>query len=1199
MTSDRGSNAEVAPVDVDAALIEEFAHIDPRWMPSDGARPRIDEVFSHLHRLPPEQRPWALCLSGGGIRSATFSLGVLQSFARSGRLRRFHYLSSVSGGGYIASWLMAWRRREQGRLAGIERVLADSARKADDSAASNTAAPPRARAEANTDRDPLARLRGYSNYLSPVWGLSSDALALVAIFLRNLLLNLSVWLPLLGAVALLPRLYVSLLTGLPGHGPDAAPIAVVVASLLAAMSIAYTVADLPDDPRTGSDQPRGTARNQFVLFGLLPLVLAAIVFSLAAAWLPDPPGRDMLPSFCAGGVLVHVLGIACGVWWRHARGLRPRGAEHRVVQGLAVVVIGALGGLLLWLALRLRLRSELVDGLAPLLWATGTVPLVLASYWVALSLYAGLLRRLAGEEEREWWSRATGYCLLSSLAWAAGFGVLLHLPLLLLEKFGSSLPSQAQLGLGSTLLGVATAAFGYWSANGAKLKRRAQGLIDALGLRTLELMAAGALTLLLLLLSFGAGWAVEHCHDGPAPLPALCKDDLAAGAAQLRQQALLAGMAAPKGADAPVGEALAFAHVVERASPLPLLLAVLLLLLAAGATSFAIGANAFSLHSMYGNRLVRAYLGATRARRNPHWFTGFDPDDNLPLADAGTPREPSPEPRRLFHVVNIALNLVNPGSRRLAWQQRKAASFTATPLRCGSDGVGYLPTRVYGGERGLSLGRAMTISGAAASPNMGYHSSALVTFVMTLLNVRLGWWMPNPGPAGRRCWQDDEPRAPLLTLLAEAGGRTTDDRTSVHLSDGGHFENLGLYEMVRRRCHRVVVVDASCDPKYDYSDLHDAVRKIRIDLGISIELPAQLPGPARTTAYPRLAIGRIRYSARDGNALADDGWLYLVKPVLAGGEPPELAYYAATEGGGKSPFPHQTTADQFFDETQFECYRLLGLLSADQCFEDAHPVTGELPWPEPLAVPVPAPVPAAQATSQEGVGAATAPASGLLASLQPLGAQAALATALTVGGTVGVVGTVALSPGEVRLSADDRALLKDGLQIKLSSGELRLTEDDRKRLDTGLKIDVSGRIDTQPLRDLAEPAREGLSALQAAATRLGAAADRLGSGSGTGGGAGGGAGGDAAMRQAVSELRAAVDTLARQLRDPQRPPADPSITALSVQVQRLGDALAQRPDLGELRQEIRAVTSALGELKTAVQQSSPSRNVRGQEGSNR
>ena len=106
-------------------------------------------------------------------------------------------------------------------------------------------------------------------------------------------------------------------------------------------------------------------------------------------------------------------------------------------------------------------------------------------------------------------------------------------------------------------------------------------------------------------------------------------------------------------------------------------------------------------------------------------------------------------------MLNFALNLV--GGKRLAWQQRKAETFTATPLHCGSRDVGYRPSSGYGG--GISLGTAIAISGAAASPNMGYHSSSAVGFIMTLFNARQGCWLGNPGPVGAAHLAPPEPAA--------------------------------------------------------------------------------------------------------------------------------------------------------------------------------------------------------------------------------------------------------------------------------------------------------------------------------------------------------------------------------------------------------------------------------------------------------
>src|SRR4030095_16798126 len=263
----------------------------------------------------------------------------------------------------------------------------------------------------------------------------------------------------------------------------------------------------------------------------------------------------------------------------------------------------------------------------------------------------------------------------------------------------------------------------------------------------------------------------------------------------------------------------------------------LLLFFAGGFMPRLVNANKFSLHGVYRDRLIRAYLGASNSARKPNPFTGFDENDNIKMRDLWVQEKFH---GKLMPVVNVALNLVS--GEKLGWQERKAQSFTVSPLHCGSSAMnpGYRPTtgpdgEVYGGPKGISLGSAITISGAAASPNMGYHSSPLVTFVLTLLNVRLGAWLGNPGKAGDRSFQLGYPESSIRPIVDEAFGLTNDASPYVYLSDGGHFENLGLYEMILRRCHYILAIDAGQDLQCSFADLGEAVRKIRIDFGISME----------------------------------------------------------------------------------------------------------------------------------------------------------------------------------------------------------------------------------------------------------------------------------------------------------------------------------------------------------------------------
>src|SRR5437867_8074068 len=242
------------------------------------------------------------------------------------------------------------------------------------------------------------------------------------------------------------------------------------------------------------------------------------------------------------------------------------------------------------------------------------------------------------------------------------------------------------------------------------------------------------------------------------------------------------------------------------------------------------------------------------------------------------------------------------------------------------------PGKRYGGQQGISLGTATTISGAAASPNMGYHSSPLVTFILTLLNVRLGAWLGNPGKAGEATFHLGYPNFSVGPIIAEAFGLTDDKNPYVYLSDGGHFENLGLYEMVLRRCHTIVVSDGGCDPECAFEDLGNAGRKIRIDLGVPIDLsemnirPRADGGMALPGKY--CAIGRIRYSCVDDNA--DDGTLIYLKPAFYGSEPMDVYNYAQSSAA----FPHESTGHQFFSESQFERYRALGSHVIQQLLPD-------------------------------------------------------------------------------------------------------------------------------------------------------------------------------------------------------------------------------------------------------------------------
>jgi hypothetical protein len=362
--------------------------------------------------------------------------------------------------------------------------------------------------------------------------------------------------------------------------------------------------------------------------------------------------------------------------------------------------------------------------------------------------------------------------------------------------------------------------------------------------------------------------------------------------------------------------------------------------------------NRFSLNGLYRNRLARGFLGAARLDRKPDPFTGFDGEDNIRLHKLA--EKPDGEGARLYPVINVALNVTS--TENLAWQERKAEPFIFSPLYCGSILLdedasirheerrgAFIDSASYGGREpdlamegtGVSLATAMSISGAAASPNMGYHSSAATAFLMTLFNVRLGAWMNNPAVVNAKGAGVANSKSvnALRAILSELAGTTDDRGRDVYLSDGGHFENLGLYEMLRRGCRYILVSDAGCDPQCDFTDLGNAVRKAKIDLNVDISFKEMKVRRRRDEQDGRdtdedqaaFAIGKIVYPHRDGDdpeAPPREGILiYLKSSYFAEDKlPPDVVAYAKLN----KTFPHETTADQFFSESQFESYRKLG-----------------------------------------------------------------------------------------------------------------------------------------------------------------------------------------------------------------------------------------------------------------------------------
>jgi hypothetical protein len=557
-------------------------------------------------------------------------------------------------------------------------------------------------------------------------------------------------------------------------------------------------------------------------------------------------------------------------------------------------------------------------------------------------LQIGLMGKDFPDERREWRSRVSAWVTIYTLGWTALFALALYAPLVVGWTLDWVKAAVTLAWLAHTIYGALGARSaktgGSGPNNGTGILLKAAPLVFVIGL--------------LVLLSFSISFVLPHVNSAPV-----------------------------KGRPSYHDLAVAYwPSVTGGPADWWIVVLILLCLGVAFALSCRVDINEFSMHLLYRSRLARCYLGAShqgeKHERNPNPFTGFDPDDDILLADLAQGR-PLKDGEKIYvgpyPILNATLNVTH--GKRLAWQERKAESFVLTPCYCGYDvkadwqprvrgkekpleAAGYRPTRefLYSEEEhcrgGPYVGTAMGISGAAISPNMGYHSDSALAFLMTVFDVRLGWWAGNtrhrggwwtrvrlfgrdPAPPP---WKRRGPGLGILYLLLELFGSSDDERGYVYLSDGGHFENLGIYELVRRGCRLILVCDASEDPDYKFEGLGNAIRKCRVDLGTDIEIlqVKSLRAKAKKkddTKWSRehCALGIIHYENLD--ASRKPGILVYLKASLTGDEAMDVLDYKSQH----LTFPHDATANQFFTESQFESYRKLGEHVIGECLKKEAP----------------------------------------------------------------------------------------------------------------------------------------------------------------------------------------------------------------------------------------------------------------------
>ena len=564
---------------------------------------------------------------------------------------------------------------------------------------------------------------------------------------------------------------------------------------------------------------------------------------------------------------------------------------------VSIACAGALGGLLV---------RELFDLFSDLSVENATIwgtPALVAAFLLTIVFHIGFLGRAMQDEKREWWGRLGAWSLIYILAWIAVFGVAFYATPVLLE-----LAQRMPRWLGAISVGwILSTVSGLIAARSAATGHEKSNIVESIAKVAPYVFVVGFFILL--------SAAVEALLPSIARLPVPVSDFEILQ--WLKTIAVQWGISSEWKAPLIATATCAFIAVV---------------------LSWRLDINQFSMHLMYRNRLGRCYLGASNRLRRAQPFTGFSADDDFLLSElANLPFGRPPAGPVPYPILSAALNLV--GGKELAWQQRKAASFIFSPRFCGYDfpelPPGYSPTELFANKPRptVTLATAMAISGAAASPNMGYHTSPAPAFLMTVFNVRLGWWLGNP--RHNRGYKKSGPLNVLRMLTCELFGMTSEEEKYVYLSDGGHFENLGIYELVRRRCRFIVACDAEEDHAFGFGGLGNAIEKCRSDFGIDIDIDVE---PIRRRCEKGLsdwhcAIGRIFYSRVDrdksgADQTVRDGILLYLKSSLTGDEPTDAQRYAAAN----PEFPHQTTGDQWFDESQFESYRVLGYHIAQNVF---------------------------------------------------------------------------------------------------------------------------------------------------------------------------------------------------------------------------------------------------------------------------
>jgi hypothetical protein len=389
--------------------------------------------------------------------------------------------------------------------------------------------------------------------------------------------------------------------------------------------------------------------------------------------------------------------------------------------------------------------------------------------------------------------------------------------------------------------------------------------------------------------------------------------------------------------------------------------------------------NLSTYQRFYSVRLTRAFIGATNRvrldRANRRDVTSLVPGDSIAMGQYYHGQSCAP-----VHLINTTINktidwnssLVQRGARGMIMSIGPAGMTVGAKLGvlkcewdCAND-ISTPATHTLSGHptphiwlESLTLGDWIAISGAAVSTGLGQMTRPGYSLLLGIANIRLGyWWDTYSAPFRHGTKSSPRTRVPLpddkdpkrifrekvfgtqFCLTSELLGQFDGPRgRRWYLTDGGHFENTGAYELLRRQLAFIVILDNGCDPSYAFDDLANLMRRVRVDFGIEIfESSCKITSPDGLRLNASLIAKSFDAFAKDSDYLAirlmvafpdgRTGQILSIKPRLTAAAPHDVRQYKNT-----SPdFPHETTADQFFDDVQWESHRALGYSQARALF---------------------------------------------------------------------------------------------------------------------------------------------------------------------------------------------------------------------------------------------------------------------------